>query len=295
MSGNVEKMVQYAVGIATDDSHGYSQASRWPSQGSDFDCSSLMYESAHQAGYAVPTGSGYTGTMLADFKAAGFTALRFSSVGLSGLKRGDILLNVENHTEMCIGNGKFVGAHGSETGGIYGKPGDQTGREISICPSYVLSSGWDYVLRPPADGSAPSSSGSSTPKAKVPPSPQYRVFARGKWGAWKKDGACAGTSGTAIYDFEAKGLGPHGWFQLTLEGGTVLPRNAKNTKHAKRIIGITVYYDTDRSKYGKWYEAVYRVQTASGAWLKWEHDDNDGGAGDDRNAICRVRLKLAQC
>ena len=291
MSGNIEKMVQYAVGIANDDSHGYSQASRWPSQGSDFDCSSLVYWCANKAGYAVPL-SGYTGTMVDDFTAAGFKKMRFSRYEAL---RGDVLLSHNDsrqHTEIYLGNGQSVGAHIAETGGVTGKPGDQTGNEIS-----VQSLWWtpDWILRPPADGSAPSSSGASTPKAKGPPSPQYRVFARGKWGAWKSDGACAGTSGTAIYDFEAKGLGPKGWFQLTLEGGKVLGRNVRNTAHAKRVIGITVYYDTDRSKYGKWYEALYRVQTASGAWLKWEHDDNDGGAGDDVNAVCRVRLKLGEC
>lgn len=146
----IDTMVNTAITIAKDDSHGYSQYRRWPSQGTDFDCSSLMYYCANKAGYNVPL-SGYTGTMLADFKNAGFSALKFSSVGLNGLKRGDILLNVTDHTEMCIGNGQFVGAHGSETGGIDGKPGDQTGGEISICSAYNYP--WDYVLRPPSEGS----------------------------------------------------------------------------------------------------------------------------------------------
>lgn len=150
--GKIDKMVDTALSIANDDSHGYSQYRRWPSQGTDFDCSSLMYYCAHTAGYNVPL-SGYTGTMVSDFKNAGFSALKFSSVGLAGLKKGDILLNVINHTEMCIG-GKFVGAHGSETGGIDGLPGDQTGDEISICNMYVPSYGWDYVLRPPSEGAA---------------------------------------------------------------------------------------------------------------------------------------------
>jgi len=154
MSGSVEKMVQYAVGVAEDDSHGYSQARRWKSQGTDRDCSSLMIEAAHEGGYDVPTGWGYTGSMLDTFRKAGFEAIPFSRVGLGGLKRGDILLNVKNHTEMCIGGGRFVGAHCSETGGIDGKPGDQTGDEISIVPAYVPIYGWDYVLRPPDGGGA---------------------------------------------------------------------------------------------------------------------------------------------
>lgn len=146
--GKVNKMVDTAVAIANDDSHGYSQYRRWPYQGTDFDCSSLMYYSANTAGYDVPL-NGYTGTMISDFSEAGFAVIAFSDIGLSGLIRGDILLNVDYHTEMCIGDGLFVGAHGSETGSIDGEPGDQTGDEISIVPAYVYWDGWNYVLRPP--------------------------------------------------------------------------------------------------------------------------------------------------
>lgn len=169
--GKIDKMVDIAIGIAKDDSHGYSQYRRWPSEGKDFDCSSLMYYCANKAGYNVPL-SGYTGTMVSDFKAAGFSALKFSSVGLAGLKKGDILLNVINHTEMCIGS-QFVGAHGSETGGIDGLPGDQTGNEISICSKYVPSYGWDYVLRPPADSG-------NEPTAK----PAFRVSTQASGKTW---------------------------------------------------------------------------------------------------------------
>ena len=126
-----------------------------------------------------------------------------------------------------------------------------------------------------------------------PKSPEYRVYRDGKWRAWKSDGVSAGVSGTAIYDFDARYLGAKGWFQITLEGGKVLARNAHNDAHAKRVIGVTVYYDTPSDADGL-YEAVYRVQTVSGAWLGWEHDDDGGGAGDDRNAVCRVQLKLGR-
>lgn len=150
--GKIDTMVNTAISIAEDDKHGYSQYRRWPSDGTDFDCSSLMLYCGNKAGYDVPLW-GNTETMLSAFKKAGFSAIKFSSVGLNGLKKGDILLNEEHHTEIYVGNGKFVGAHESETGGIDGKPGDQTGNEISICPAYVPKYGWDYVLRPPADSS----------------------------------------------------------------------------------------------------------------------------------------------
>jgi hypothetical protein len=71
--------------------------------------------------------------MASALKACGF--YRVKNVDLSsgaGLVRGDILLNPVTHTEIYIGDGRTVGAHGSETGGKYGKAGDQTGNEISV-------------------------------------------------------------------------------------------------------------------------------------------------------------------
>lgn len=159
MATKKQNMVNYAVSVAKNDLHGYSQVRRWPDEGTDFDCASLMYEAADHAGYKVKRGwPRYTGSMLADFRAAGFTALRFDG-NLSDLEPGDIMLNVLHHTEMYIGDGKFVGAHCSETGGADGKPGDQTGNEISIVKAYIPNYGWDYVLVPPKETtSAPKSS-----------------------------------------------------------------------------------------------------------------------------------------
>lgn len=139
----IEAMVNYAIAIAEDDSHGYSWADRWDV---DRDCSSLMYDAADHAGYGVgrgPDKTRYTGTMEADFSAAGFSVLPYGGE----LVRGDILLN-DHHTEMYIGDGMNVGAHIAETGDVYGEPGDQTGYEISIAPN---PGGFDVILRPPVD------------------------------------------------------------------------------------------------------------------------------------------------
>lgn len=135
-----EKVCDLAVRIANDDSHGYSQSVRW---GPDFDCSSLVIWLWTQCGVDVKSrGATYTGNMMLAFLQAGF---RKVDPVREDLRAGDVLLNVRYHTALYIGNGKMVHAAGSETGGKYGQPGDQTGREICIVSYYDFP--WDYVLR----------------------------------------------------------------------------------------------------------------------------------------------------
>ena len=140
-------MVDEAVRICEDDSHGYSQYRRW---WPDFDCSSLMYWCADKAGYGVDmTDPRWTGSMVEDFTACGFKKLAFDR---SKLVAGDILLSHDDsrqHTELYIGNGKTAGAHIAETGGIDGATGDQTGNEISVS---ALSWTPQWILRPPDSG-----------------------------------------------------------------------------------------------------------------------------------------------
>lgn len=148
--------VQEIERLADDNQYGYSQkppSGRW---GPDYDCSSLIYQAADNAGYPVGTGSDkvrFTGTMLKDFEKAGFQILPFANVGISDLKIGDILLNLALHAEVYVGEGQTVGATSSETGGFVGEAGDQTGHEIERHPVTTFDKEWDYVLRPPDDES----------------------------------------------------------------------------------------------------------------------------------------------
>ncbi len=140
----IENAVQWAIDIANNNSHGYSQANRW---GPDYDCSSLVISAWQQAGVPVRSaGASYTGNMKTAFLACGFADVS-GSVNLTtgdGLQRGDVLLNERNHTAMCIGGGRIVHARSSEGNSIQG---DQSGNEIRVQPYYVYSSGWDCVLR----------------------------------------------------------------------------------------------------------------------------------------------------
>lgn len=163
----VEKYVIGMIAIANDDRHGYSQYNRWGKPGtlSDYDCSSLVSSEVQRAGIPVmDNGATYTGNMYNAFIKAGFKDVT-RSVNLwtgRGLKRGDILLNVNHHTEVYIGGGKMVGAKSDERGGIVGRQtGDQTGREI--CISRYKNYPWTHVLRYPENGSS-KNSGQARPK-----------------------------------------------------------------------------------------------------------------------------------
>ena len=142
----VENYTQQAINIANDNRHGYSQYKRWGNP--DYDCSSLIITVVQNSGISVKTnGATYTGNMYNAFIRCGFKDVTHT-VNLTtgqGLKRGDVLLNIVNHTEIYIGGGKNVGARASETNTIHGVGGDQTGKEISVDNYYDYP--WNYVLR----------------------------------------------------------------------------------------------------------------------------------------------------
>ena len=150
MSKVIQKAIDYAVGIAKDNSHGYSQGStRWGNP--DFDCSALVISAWETAGVKVKTaGATYTGNMRKVFLKKGFTDI-VKSVNLRtgyGLIPGDVLLREGKHTAMYIGNKQIVHASINELGKIVGgKSGDQTGKEI--CTRSYYNYPWNSVLRYP--------------------------------------------------------------------------------------------------------------------------------------------------
>ncbi len=144
----VESAISWAEAIARDDTHGYSQYSRW---WPDFDCSSLVISAFQQAGIPVhDNGATFTGNMYTVFCRTGFKDVtsKCNIATGAGLKRGDVLLR-DGHTAMYCGNGLEVEAAGDEYGGIGGQTGDQTGYEILI--QYYVPN-WQFVLRYEEDG-----------------------------------------------------------------------------------------------------------------------------------------------
>ena len=141
----VEKYTQEAINIANDNSHGYSMENRWGTP--DYDCSSLVITVVDNAGIPVKSkGATYTGNMLPVFLSCGFkdvTDKCVLSTG-AGMMKGDILLNVECHTGIYIGDNKVVHARSSEGNCMCG---DQSGNEIRTQCYWNFP--WNVVLRYP--------------------------------------------------------------------------------------------------------------------------------------------------
>ena len=136
----VDSALNWAIGIANDDSYGYSQSTRWGNP--NYDCSSLIISAYEQAGIKVKeAGANSTRDMKNAFTQVGFEWIPGDpkKTGLT-LQPGDVLLKEGSHTEMYVGDGKNVGAHMNYDG----KNGDKKGNEINIQSS---SHAWDGVLR----------------------------------------------------------------------------------------------------------------------------------------------------
>lgn len=151
MSSKVDKAVKWALSIANDSSHGYSQQRRW---GPDYDCSSFVITAFEQAGIKVKSsGATFTGNMKQAFLKCGFVDVT-SLVNLrtgSGLIKGDVLLNIVHHTAMVSSadlSGSGIGpllVHASRESSKRGVSGDQDGKEICVRSYYNYP--WNVVLR----------------------------------------------------------------------------------------------------------------------------------------------------
>lgn len=281
--GNRGTLVSFVREWCDDDSHGYSQTNRW---GPDCDCSSLMYMAASAAGYPVPeSGTRYTGTMRSHFSQAGFSAEPFDG-NLWSHPAGTIYLSEQGHTEMDMGE-CLGGAHIDENGNISGgKPGDQSGDEVSLCPKYDYPWGWMLI---------PSDAQESNLK-----NPRYRLMNKENgWLPWMEglvssDGSTddfAGTKGCAAIGLEIDWNGGDGWFRLwTQNHPEGLEKNA--TGDSSPIVAVAVYYDTPHPEQTGWKRAKYRVSPLWSDYFKWEYDDEDTYAGDGETPIDRLQLVL---
>lgn len=133
----IDRMVYYCRDVSV----GYSQADRWDVRpGGNCDCSSLVITCLREAGFDTGTAS-YTGNMSAQLTARGWVRLS----PYVSKQPGDILLNDAYHVAAMINNYQLAQASISETGGVNGMDGDQTGRETNISNYYDYP--WNAVLR----------------------------------------------------------------------------------------------------------------------------------------------------
>ncbi len=143
-----KKAAQIAIKICKDDSHGYNNTPGERLGNPDYACSSFVAACYRKAGVPVPANS-YTASMKRFWKPYGFKDVA-DSVDFKtgeGLKVGDVLVAPSKHTEIVVKkNHRLAGARGNPRGGATnGKPGDQTGREISVRAYY--DDGWTQCLR----------------------------------------------------------------------------------------------------------------------------------------------------
>lgn len=135
--------VQWAIDIANDDTHGYSQCSR---NGPDYDCASFVYFSFLNTGYTKEQLGDYPWTVsmvIKNIPNIGFKEYNYTSE--ADLQYGDVLVRQGAHTAIYLGDGKIVHASGSREGnGICGKTGDQTGTELYVADFY---DNWTYYYR----------------------------------------------------------------------------------------------------------------------------------------------------
>lgn len=165
--------------------HGYSQANRMGDgtvetiklsdgttvtiAGGDRDCSSAVITALRAVGVNT-FGATYTGNMKSQLLKTGL--FEWQKMGVASAKRGDIYLNEQHHTAVCVS--PYGSARGdllaqfsiSEKGTVTGVKGDQTGRESSIKSYYRYP--WDGKLVWKSDGAAMGKANSEVKDNTVP-------------------------------------------------------------------------------------------------------------------------------
>lgn len=154
----INDAVSFAVGIANDNSHGYSQAVRSLyniTNPKSFDCSSLCCTAYYyaflknglteQANY-LKAHCSYTGNML-NMTNVGFEIVARNQTAHAQMQKGDLELNVNYHVAMAIDKDNIVHARSSEgtTNTI-----DDSGNEIRTQPWVLYNpnhGGWTHRLR----------------------------------------------------------------------------------------------------------------------------------------------------
>lgn len=303
--------------LCTCPEHGYSQPGRYGTSGyctvhtdagnimvkkGDRDCSSAVCEAWELALKGTPyegTIDRYntTWTMKDMFVNSGL----FSWHGMSfNASRGDIYLDIENHTAMCIQNdayGDILGEFSiSETGGIDGQPGDQTGWESSIHGYYEA---WDGILH--YNGKADSGSSPEPSPHVDPPKVSWKIKQDGKWLKENSVGVAGYPVQAIAIDFKGNGwyqvcTVKHGWLERVRGYDTKDDENGYAGYEDSPIIAVRCYYETPEPT-DIYYAAKYRASDLGKNWWPYQYDDdvdaNQDGYAGDMVPIDRFEISLA--
>ena len=151
----INDAVEFAVNIAKDNTHGYSQKIRSLyniDTPKSFDCSSLVCTAFYyafikngltkQATY-LKANCSYTGNMMKMLN-CGFEVVATNQTAHAQMQKGDIELNINYHVALAIDKDNIVHARSSEgTSDTI----DNSGNEIRTQSWYLYSKGWDKRLR----------------------------------------------------------------------------------------------------------------------------------------------------
>ena len=140
----VEAMLAWALEIAADDSHGYSQSHRY---GPNYDCSSFVCTALMEGGFGLEDYI-FPGDMVVILPELGFVAYK---KGETEPQRGDILVRPGVHVEICMGGLDCVSAHrdsdrrSGDGNGQYGRrnhdlhQGEEMSRSFCHCSKSILN------------------------------------------------------------------------------------------------------------------------------------------------------------
>lgn len=232
-----EKIAQVMEALIKDDSHGYTQGSgrygdstilnlkfsdgtRYQISGGDRDCSGAVRTCVGKAlGKPMPQ-TFWTGNEGEVLRSLGFK--RYACFE-EKVKRGDILLRVEGHTEVVIYSAQESGLGYPICGGfrinergtiLGGRKGDQTGSEATSSRYYPGR--WDYIYRYEKDQHKASRPAPKKPSAKPRSTKTARVAKGSAWEViWDKLNVRTG----AALSYHCTGSLPKGYV-VYLDGKT---------------------------------------------------------------------------
>lgn len=138
------KAVDWALGIADDNSIGYVNGGIGPDKNGGYDCTQFVHAAYEAAGLDLDEKYNVNQANIVDYYTQKGFVWHEGTIDPDELQPGDVLVNQDYHAEMYIGNGQKVGAHNNYDGNI----GDSSGEEISVNDyAEYGNGGWHGYLR----------------------------------------------------------------------------------------------------------------------------------------------------